>query len=290
MVVDEQRGILYAPTGDANRAVPGKNLYSNSLLAIDANTGKLKWFHQLIHHDVWDFDLPTPPLLIEVRKDGRMIPAVLQTGKMNYVYIFDRVTGEPIFGMEERPVKRSDDPDDQAWPTQPFPLKPGPIGRVGMTRDDINKMTPKIEKYCTDFSDTNKLQPSKAYARPLRNESIVTFPSTLGGPNWGPLSYNPQLGLVFINLHNTGTYRPAGPLPPGGGGFGVSNPPAGAPGEGAPTQARGGQRGGGGGGGRGGGAFSYRLPSGANVPCDAPPYGALVAVDVNKGEIAWTSA
>jgi quinoprotein glucose dehydrogenase len=198
-----------------------------------------------------------------------VIPAVLQTGKMSYVYIFNRVTGEPIFGMEERPVKRSDDPEDQSWPTQPFPLKPGPIARVGMTRDDINKMTPEIEKFCTSFWDSNKLQPSGAYARPLRSASIVTFPSTLGGPNWGPLSYNPQLGFVFINVHNTGSYRPAGPLPPGGGGFGVG--------------------GGGGGGGRGGNPFSYTLPSGATVPCYAPPYGALVAVDVNKGEIAWTS-
>jgi quinoprotein glucose dehydrogenase len=296
MTIDAERGILFAPTGDANHAVPGKNLYSNTLLAIDANTGKLKWFHQLIHHDVWDFDLPTPPLLIDVRKDGRTIPAVLQTGKMSYVYIFDRVTGDPIFGMEERPVKRSDDPTDQAWPTQPFPMKPGPIARIGMTRDDINKMTPEIQKYCSDFWDTNKLQPSAAYARPLRNESIVTFPSTLGGPNWGPLSYNPQLGLVFINLHNTGSYRAAGPLPPGGGGFGIGPGPEGA--EGAPGGrgqrgggANGGPGGGGGGGQRGGrgAGFAYTLPSGATVPCYAPPYGALVAVDVNKGEIAWTS-
>src|SRR5205823_9173361 len=190
---------------------------------------------------------------------------VLQTGKMSYVYVFDRVSGEPIFGMEERPVRRSDDPDDEAWPTQPFPLKPGPIARVGMTRDDINKMTPEIQKYCSDFWDTNKLQPSNAYARPLRSESIVTFPSTLGGPNWGPLSYNPQLGLVFINLHNTGSYRAAGPLPPGGGGFGLGPGPEG--GDGAAGAERGrGQRGGGappaGGqrGGRGGG-FVYTLPS-----------------------------
>ncbi len=296
MVVDEQRGILYAPTGDANHAVPGKNLYSNTLLALDANTGKLKWFHQLIHHDVWDFDLPTPPVLIDVKKDGRTIPAVLQTGKMSYVYIFDRVTGEPIFGMEERPVKRSDDPTDQAWPTQPFPLKPGPIARVGMTRDDINKMTPEIEKYCTDFWDTNKLQPTGAYARPLSTESIVTFPSALGGPNWGPPSYNPQLGLVFINVHNTGSFRQAAPLPAGGGGFGLGSGPGGNEGGGArggAGQRGGAQRGGGGGGGGQGGnragLFSYALPSGAIVPCYAPPYGALVAVDVNKGEIAWTS-
>jgi quinoprotein glucose dehydrogenase len=299
MVVDQQRGILFAPTGDANHAVPGKNLYSNTLLAIDANTGKLKWFHQLIHHDVWDFDLPTPPVLIDVHKDGKTIPAVLQTGKMSYVYIFDRVTGEPIFGMEERPVKRSNDPNDQAWPTQPFPLKPGAIARVGMTRDDINKMTPEIQKFCTDFWDTNKLQPTTAYARPLSNESIVTFPSTLGGPNWGPPSYNPQLGLVFINVHNTGSYRQAAPLPPGGGGFGLGPAPedGAAPGGQGRGQRAGGGGGAGGGGQRGGGGpdggrgggFAYKLPSGATVPCYAPPYGALVAVDVNKGEIAWTS-
>lgn len=261
MVVDPERGILFAPTGDANGQAPGKNLYSNCLLAIDAATGKLKWFHQLVHHDVWDFDLPTPPLLIDVHKDGRTIPAVLQTGKMSYVYIFDRITGEPLFGMEERPVKRSDDPDDQAWPTQPFPLKPGPIARVGMSREDINKITPEIEKFCTDFWDNNHLQASGPYARPLRGAAIVTFPSSLGGPNWGPLSYSPLLGLVFINVQNIGAYRPAGSALASGSGNG----------------------------GRGGNAFSYRLPDGAMAPCYAPPYGSLLALDVNKAEIAWTS-
>jgi glucose dehydrogenase len=271
MTVDEERGLVFAPTGDANHAdAPGKNLYANCLLALDASTGKLKWFHQLVHHDVWDLDLPTPPVLVNVHRDGKVIPAVLQTGKMSYVYIFDRVTGEPLYGMEERAVKRSDDPKDQSWPTQPFPLKPGPIARVGMTRDDINRMTPEIEKFCTDFWDRNHVQPTGPYARPLSNASIVTFPSAIGGPNWGPPSYNPQLGLVFINIHNTGSYRAAAPLPPGGGGFGLG-PEGGA----------------GGGGGRN--SFSYRLPSGALAPCYAPPYGTLVAVDVNKGEIAWSS-
>jgi quinoprotein glucose dehydrogenase len=283
MVVDQERGILFAPTGDSNHAntAPGKNLYANCLLALDAATGKLKWFHQLVHHDVWDFDLPTPPILINVHKDGRDIPAVLQTGKMSYVYIFDRVTGEPLFGMEERPVKRSDDPNDQAWPTQPFPLKPGPIARVGMSKDDINKMTPEIEKFCTDFWDNNHMEASGPYARALKTAGIETFPSTLGGPNWGPLSYNPQLGLVFINAHNTGTYRPAG-APAGDGGVGGGRQGAAPPEDGGADA-----------GGRaarpGRATFSYRLPNGAQVPCYAPPYGVLVAVDVNKGEIAWTS-
>jgi quinoprotein glucose dehydrogenase len=284
MTVDVERGLVFAPTGDANLAVPGTNLYANCLLALDANTGKLKWFHQLVHHDVFDFDLPTPPLLIDVKRNGRTIPAVLQTGKMGYVYIFDRSTGEALFGMEERPVNRSDLPDDQAWPVQPFPLKPGPIGRVGMTRDDINKITPEVEKFCTEFWDSRGMQPSGPYARAMQGASIVTFPSTLGGPNWGPLSYNPDMGLVFINLMNSGTYRPARRLPPGGDGFGVGRGTA--PGASAPAQA---------GGRAGGGAadtansFAYRLPSGAMVPCYAPPYGALVAIDVNTGEIAWSS-
>jgi quinoprotein glucose dehydrogenase len=313
MTVDEERGIVFAPTADANRAVPGMNLYCNSILALDANTGKLKWYHQLIHRDVWDMDMPTPPLLVDVQKDGRTIPAVVQTGKMNWVFIFNRETGEPIHGLEERPVLRSDVPDDQSWPLQPFPLKPGPIGRVGMTRDDINRLTPEVEQFCTEFWDTNNIQPSGPYARPMERQSIVTFPGSTGGPNWGPISYNPQLGYVFINLMNNGSYRPAAPQPPGGGGFGMGGAAAGTD-EGAGAAGRGagggraigagpgaaggraaapggGRQGGGGGQGRGRGAgFAYRLPSGNTVPCYAPPYGALVAVDVNRGEIAWTSA
>ena len=174
---------------------------------------------------------------------------------MNYVFIFDRVTGEPIHGMEERPVMRSDREDDQSWPVQPFPLKPGPIGRVGMTRDDINKMTPEIEQYCTEFWDTNNIQPSGPYARAMERKSIVTFPGATGGPNWGPISYNPQLGYIFINLMNNGSYRAAGPLPPGGGGFGVGGGGGGGRAGGAAGEGdAAGPAGRGGGGGRAGGA------------------------------------
>jgi glucose dehydrogenase len=280
MVVDEARGIVFAATGDSNHAntAPGKNLYSNCLLALDAATGKLKWYHQLVHHDVWDFDMPTPPLLVDVRRDGRAVPAVLLTGKMSYAYIFNRVTGEAIYGMEERPVKRSDDPEDQSWPTQPFPIKPGPVARVSMTKADINKMTPEIEKFCTEFWEKNRIEETGPYARQMRRAGVVLFPTSLGGPNWGPLSWNPELGLAFINVHNSGNYHAAAPLGPGGGVVGAEQ----------------GGGGGGGGGQRGGtllrtDAFSFKLPNGANIPCYAPPYGALVAVDVNKGEIAWTS-
>ncbi len=308
LTADESTGLVFGSTGDSNHAntAPGKNLYCNSIVALDGATGKLKWFHQLIHHDLWDMDMPTPPILVDVRTDGRVVPAVLQTGKFNFVFIFDRKTGDPLYGMDERPVDRSDDPSDQAWPVQPFPLKPGPIGRVGMTRDDISKLTPEIEKFCTGFWDSHKMQPSSAYTLPVTGVAKVRFPSPLGGPNWGPLSYNPQLGYVFINLHNSGTFLNG--RSGGGGGFGGGGGGANA-GSARDGQAGAGRAGDAGasaeaaetptgdaglrrrGPGRGllGEQFAYTLPGGQMAPCYAPPYGALVAVDVNKGEIAWTT-
>lgn len=303
MTVDEPRGLIYAGLGDANRPGPeGKNLYTGSIVAIDAKTGKMKWFHQLIHHDIWDFDMPTPPLLVDVKRNGRVIPAVFLTGKFNLVFMFNRDTGEPLYGLTEKPVPRSDNPGSYSWPTQPFPDTPGPIGRVGMTKKDINKTTPEIEKFCSDFWDSNNILPSELYSVPLKAGGLVTFPSSVGGPNWGPLSYNPQLGYVFINLHNTGSFRAAGSPGRGeGGGPGGPGGPGGGPG-GGPVGDQAGRGGGGrggpdgapqgGGGGRGqriGGQFSYLFPSGASMPCWAPPYGELVAVDVNTGKIAWKS-
>lgn len=295
MTVDEARGLIYAGLGDANRPGPeGKNLYTGSLVALEASTGKLKWFHQLIHHDIWDFDMPTPPLLVAVRRNGRTIPAVFLANKNNLVFMFHRDTGAPLYGLTERPVPRSDQPGAYSWPTQPFPDTPEPIGRVGMSKADINKTTPEIEKYCTDFWEANNIETSQLYAVPLKRAGLVTFPSSVGGPNWGPLSYNPQLGYVFINLHNTGSFRAAGSTgrgfgdAPGGPGGGPAGGRGGPPGQG-PGQAPGGPGGGGNRGQRIGGQFSYLFPSGASMPCWAPPYGELVAVNVNTGKIAWKS-
>src|SRR5204863_113498 len=228
---------------------------------------------------------PTPPILIDVKINGRPVPAVLQTGKLHFVYMFDRVTGKPLYEFVEKPVKRSGLPDDENWPTQPIPAKTPPTGRLGMTRADINKMTPEIEKFCTDFWDKNHIVESRPFDRPSQDQAMVTFGAPVGG--WGPLSYNPQLGYVFLNVTNSGNYHPAGA--PVSRGFGLGNagedgPPAagrGSPGGGAGA-------GGGRGGGGGTGAFSYRLPSGKTVSCVAPPYGALVAVDANSGDIAWS--
>ena len=289
LTADETTGLVFGATGDANRAVKGSNLYCNSLIALDAQTGRLKWFHQLVHHDASDWDMPTPPILIDVKINGRSVPAVLQTGKLHFVYMFDRVTGKPLYEVVEKPVHRTGVPDDENWPTQPFPVKTPPTGRLGMTRADINKMTPEIEKFCGDFWDQNHILPSGPLDRPAQNEAMVTFGAPVGA--WGPLSFNPQLGYVFLNVTNSGNYHPAGA--PVSRGFGLGNA-----GEDAPPSAAGRGGGGrdatpGGGRGRGGagggtGAFSYKLPSGKTVPCIAPPYGALVAVDANSGDIAWS--
>src|SRR5215467_8397860 len=243
LTADESTGLVFGATGDANRAVPGKNLYCNSILALDSDTGKLKWFFQIVHHDAADYDMPTPPILINVRRNGKTIPAVLQTGKLHFAYIFNRVTGEPIYGIEERPVRRGGGPNDENWPTQPFPLKPPPTGRLSMTRNDINKMTPEIEKYCTDFWDQNNILPSGPFDRAAPNEAMVTFGAPVGG--WGPLSYNPQLGYVFLNVTNAGNYHPAGTPPAAafGAGNDAANPdtPAAAGGRGRGRGQRSGQ-------------------------------------------------
>ncbi|MGH7192161.1 MAG: PQQ-binding-like beta-propeller repeat protein, partial [Candidatus Saccharimonadales bacterium] len=320
---------MFGATGDANHAdtAPGMNLYCNSLLALDGDTGKLKWFHQLIHHEASDFDMPTPPLLIDVHQNGRVIPAVFQTGKVHLAYIFNRITGEPIFGMEEQPEKGAG-PGTTGWTadanhpdrpaTQPIPVRPPPTGRMSLSRNDLNKMTPEIEKYCTDFWDANRIEDSSPFQQSTPEHPVVQFVVAPTG-GWSPPSYNPQLGLVFLNVMNSATF---GARRFGGGrggargigrggaergaGRGVAAPvdPADAPDAVAPV---GGQTPlapagpvGGRAAGRGAAAaqvpeaaggvgFSYRLASGATVSCMAPPYGEMMAIDVNKGEIVWRS-
>lgn len=328
LIADEAHGLVFGATGDSNHAdtAPGKNLYCNSIVALDGDTGKLKWFQQLIHHDFSDYDMPTPPLLIDVHQNGRVIPAVLQTGKVHLAYIFNRLTGEPIFGIVEQPMKGSG-PGKTGWtadanhpdrvPTQPIPVKPPPTGRMFMTRNDINKMTPEIEKYCTDFWDANHIEDGSPFQQSTTEHPVVQFGAPAGG--WSPPSYNPQLGLVFVNVTNSGNFgRTFGG---GGGGRGAAGRGAAAPAGDAPDAAAGnGSEGAASAGGQvqgganvpsgavggratgrgpdtaaqqpptaaGGSGFSYRLASGATVSCVAPPFGALVAIDVNKGAIAWS--
>jgi glucose dehydrogenase len=271
MTVDVERGLVFAPTGSptsdfygADRH--GKNLYGNSLLALDAATGRLRWFQQLVHHDIWDWDLPAAPTLIDVRRpDGRTVPAVAVMTKMSTLFIFDRETGEPLFGMEERPVPQSDVPGEATWPTQPFPLQPPPLARTTFDPGtDMYALTPEHAAWCRELWDTHEMYTLGIFTPPSLDRTMVMFPSTLGGGNWSGLSYDASRGLVFTNIMNLGQ---VGRMerrtdPKAGENAYRRTSPWGSP-------------------------YGRFWDPKTKVPCSAPPFGELVAVDVNQAKIVW---
>ena len=268
--LDLERGLVFAPIGSPTSDYyggdrKGANLYGNAVVALDANTGKLKWHQQLVHHDLWDFDLPAAPTLIEVRRGAREIPAVAVITKMSTLFIFDRVTGEPLYGIEERPVPKSNVPGEASWPTQPFPTKPPALGR--MTFDpakDFYNLTPDHTAFCKELWEKNGMYTEGPFTPPGLEGYAVTFPSTLGGGNWNGFSYDRGRGLVFTSVMNLGQVaRMVQGVPRGGGEktWMRSTPWGGVVGR-------------------------FWNPEN-KIPCSAPPFGELVAVDVNRGEIAW---
>lgn len=201
MTIDEKRGIAYIPLGTARYDFYGGNrhgddLFGNSLLALDARTGKRLWHFQMVHHDLWDYDTPTAPKLITVRHDGKMVDAVAQPTKQGFLFVFDRVTGKPLWPVEERKVPQSDVPGEQSSPTQPFPTLPPPFARQSFTEKDINPYLPE--------ADQEKL---RERLRTARNEGLFTPPSfqgtiempgNNGGANWGSSAVDPAKGTLYI--------------------------------------------------------------------------------------------
>ena len=203
LTVDAQQGVVYIPNSIAGADYigiprPGNNLYGTSLVAVDANSGKLKWYQQLVHHDIWDYDLAAAPSLINVVKDGKTIPAVAQINKMGLLFIFDRTNGQPIFGIQERPVPQSEVPGEKSSPTQPFPVKPAPLARNSMKKEDLPKgITPEHDAYCKALWEKYNLVDSVPYTPWEEGRDIVLFPGAVGGGNWNGVSFNPRLGMVF---------------------------------------------------------------------------------------------
>jgi glucose dehydrogenase len=257
--VDTELGLVFLPVGNAADSFygadrKGKDLYSSSVIALDAMTGKLRWYYQTVHHDLWDYDMNAPPALIEVKHDGQTIPALAETNKMSLLFILDRRTGKPVFGVEERPVPKGDMPGEWYSPTQPFPLKPPPLSRTTMTKDDISRRSPEAEKFCGEW--LSRLRSEGLYT-PFGMTPSLSMPGTMGGGNWGGVSFDPQLGYIFVNTSSLGT---------------VGQMAATGPGAPLPYHNLGGYT---------------RFIDQDGYPCQQPPWGEMSAVNANTGEIVW---
>lgn len=261
LTVDEARGIVYMPFGapsfdryGGDRV--GDNLYGTSLVAADAATGKYLWHFQVVHHDIWDNDTQAPPLLFDAKVGGRTIPAVSIVSKNGLMFILDRVTGKPVFPIDEKPFPKSDVPGEVASPTQPIPRVTPPLARVKFAMSDVASVTPELKAFCEKFIADNKMVAGGLYVPVGLNQVTISFPGLQGGANWGGSAYDPASGLIFTNTSDLGQVTSlvpsTGPLPYERGA--VS------------------------------GRFQQDDPK---MMCQAPPWGRLSAVDSRTGKIAW---
>jgi quinoprotein glucose dehydrogenase len=258
MSVDEERGLIFLPVGSPAYDFyggdrHGANLFGNSLVALEAASGRRVWHYQMVHHDLWDYDLPAQPTLMTVRRGGRRIPAVAQVTKMGFIFILDRVTGEPLFPIEERGVKPSEVPGERAAPTQPFPTLPAPLSRLAITRQDLSRVTPESEKYCRELFEAVV---NGSIFTPLGLRPTLVFPGTLGGGNWSGASFDPATGYLYVNANEVGMIgemRAEGDLYRRGSQWGEY-------------------------------ARFWDLN---RWPCQAPPWGTLNAIDAATGERVW---
>jgi quinoprotein glucose dehydrogenase len=201
MTVDVQRGIVYIPTASAKYNFwgadrKGSDLFADCLLALDARTGKRLWHFQMVHHDIWDYDGATAPKLLTVRHDGKTVDIVAQPAKEGFLWVFDRVTGEPLWPVEERAVPKSDVPGEETWPTQPFPLKPPPFARQKFTADDLNPYLPAEER--AKWRDRILSARNEGLFTPPGTRDTIEMPGNNGGGNWGGAAVDPANGRLFI--------------------------------------------------------------------------------------------
>ena len=270
--VDTKRGLIFLPVGQPSPQYyggdrHGMNLFSSSIVALDAATGKLRWHFQMTHHDMWDYDAEAAPSLIDVVRNGQKIPAVVAISKTSLLFLLDRRNGKPVYPVEERPVPQSDVPGEQSWPTQPFPLKPPPLARLGMTAADLFHEEPEHEKFCRDLVEkiggVHNLGPFTPYSS---KENRIIFPGQQGGANYGGVAIDPRLGYVIVNTRDVA-----------GLGMLVKQAPTESVGYRRQTPLPGGQ-----------GSFNSRFWNPATqMPCQQPPWASLIAVNANTGDIVW---
>jgi quinoprotein glucose dehydrogenase len=261
--VDVERGLVFLPLGSASYDFyggdrKGDNLFANSVVALDAVTGRRRWHFQTVHHDLWDFDLPAQPALVTLRRAGRDVPAVAQVTKSGFVFVFDRLTGQPLFDVEERPVPQTRLPGEWTSPTQPIPVRPPPLVRQAITREQLSTVTPESQRQCAALFDAAR---TGGLFTPPDAELTLTFPGTLGGATWSGTAFDPATRRLYVNVNEVGALGR------------MDKAAAGAP-------------------------LPYRRASpwgeyarfwdDNRWPCQQPPWGTLHAVDLDTGTIAWT--
>ncbi len=263
MAVDHERGLVFLPIGSASYDFyggdrKGRNLFANSLVALDAATGERRWHQQLVHHDIWDYDPPAQPILVDIERQSRTVPLVIQVTKMGLVFVFDRTTGLPLFGMEERDVPKSEVPGEETSPTQPFPIKPAPLARTTpITRADLSTVTPESQAECAALFE--KLTSGGLYTPPGLTPTLL-WPGTMGGATWSGGAVDASSGLLFVPTNEVGAISQMVPGPAGGPNAYV----------------------------RGGALGAYgRFWDSQQLPCQQPPWGRLNAVNLRTGDIAW---
>lgn len=263
LAADDELGLVYVPTempsGDLNGSQrPGNNLFADCVLALDAKTGKRVWHYQLIHHDMWDWDIPTGPVLLDVMSNGRKVKAIAQVTKQAFTYVFNRETGEPLWPIEERPVPQSDVPGEQSSPTQPIPTKPAPFDYQGYSEDILADFTPEIRAEAIRAVQQFKLGP--IYTPPILKDAggktgTFQLPGAGGGANWMGAAADVETGYLYIPS-TTAPYISS-----------LVNDPARSE---MPYIAGGGG-----------------VPQPSGLPLLKPPYGRVVAIDLNTGDTAW---
>jgi len=203
MSLDEKRGLVFLPTGStsydfygSNR--PGENLFGNCIIALKATSGERVWHYQTVHHDIWDRDLPCQPNLVTVTHQGKKIDAVAQATKSGFIFLLDRETGKPLFPVEERPVPASDLPGEQAWPTQPFPVKPAPFARQVFTEADITNISPEAKAHVTTRLKT--VRTGRSFIPPSKAGTVI-LPGFDGGAEWGGNAFDPESSILYINAN-----------------------------------------------------------------------------------------
>ena len=287
LTIDEKNGLLFLPVSGPGANYyggdrPGANLFGNTLVAVDMKTGKYKWHFQIVHHELWDYNLPPSPSLLDIQKDGKTIQALVQVGKTGYMYILDRLTGKPVYATPEVPVTKSLVPKEVSFPTQPIPTKPPPIARVSMTKADVVRpedTTPEHAAACMELWNKVNYYNDGPYTSFTYHEDgdnarpAIIFPGTTGGANWGGTAVDPNLGYIFVNTHEAPMI-----------GWLVKNPKWKGPTDLVNVE------------------FIRTAPQGTNfsapiknaqgqtvgnAPCFRPPWGRLIAVNAKTGDFAW---